>query len=297
MERSLQKYRGILHPEACEGKFRLERYWPSQEVAHFVERYWTVRWALPEGVEHLQETLPNPCVNLVVEKGRSAVYGVAPGRFARVLKGAGSVFGIKFRPGGFYPFLKAPLSALRQQPLPLRELFGPGALELEAGLLALEDDAARVKLAEAFLKERLPERDERVEWVNRVVDAIVEEPGVTRVEQLATRFGVSPRTLQRLFHTYVGVGPKWVIMRYRLQEAVAELDRGSRAWARLAADLGYFDQSHFVRDFKALVGKTPTEYIEEARRLLRRDGPCYTRQGGGEWKARRGEPRCSTSRS
>lgn len=68
-----------------------------------------------------------------------------------------------------------------------------------------------------------------------------------------------------MFRTYVGAGPKWVIMRYRLQEAVSELDEGKRDWARLAADLGYFDQAHFVRDFKALLGKTPTEYVNEGR--------------------------------
>lgn len=264
MKRSLQKYRGILHPEAGAGKFRLERYWPSKHVGYFVERYWILQWALPGGEGHRQETLPNPCVNLVVERGRSAAFGVQSGRFARVLTGEGKVFGIKFRPGGFYPFLQAPVSTLRKQPLPLRELFGPEALEWEASLLSHDEDAAMVALAEVFLETRLPEPDEKVEWVNRVIDAIVEDPGVN-VEGLAGRFGVHPRTLQRLFQTYVGVGPKWVIMRYRLQEAVAELDKGRRDWTRLAADLRYFDQAHFVRDFKALVGKTPTEYVNEVR--------------------------------
>ncbi len=261
MESSLHRYRGILHPAAGIGKFRLERYWPSADVGYFVERYWIVRWNLPEGEEHLQETLPNPCVNLVVERGRSAVYGVAPGRTARLLKGEGCAFGVKFRPGGFYPFLKAPVTALRQRPLPLEDLFGPSALELEEELLSLEDGAAMVERAEAFLRHRMPERDERVEWVNRVVDAIVEDPAGVNVEDLAAGFGVSPRTLQRVFRTYVGAGPKWVIMRFRLQEAVAQLDSGHRDWTRLAADLGYFDQAHFVREFKALVGKTPTEYV------------------------------------
>lgn len=194
MQESLRKYRGILHPGAGAGRFRLDRYWPSADLAHFVERYWIVRWALPAGEEHLQETLPNPCVNLVVERGRSAVYGVMPGRFVRRLEGEGRALGVKFRPGGFFPFLRAPVVTLRNRPLPLEELFGPGALELEGNVLAAGEDAAMVALVEAFLRERMPERDERVEWVNRVVDAIVEDSGITSVKRLAASFGVSPRT-------------------------------------------------------------------------------------------------------
>jgi len=268
MKSSLQKYRGILHPGAAAGKFRLERYWPSADLAYFVERYWIVRWDLPAREEHVQETLPNPCVNLVLEKGRSAAFGVPRGRSARLLTGEGCAFGVKFRPGGFYPFLKAPVSSLRERPLPLHCLFGPDALEFEAGLLSLDEDEAMVEGVEAFLRERAPERDERVDWVNRVIDAIAEDPGGVNVESLAAAFAVSPRTLQRVFQTYVGAGPKWVIMRFRLQEAVAQLDNGHRDWTRLAADLGYFDQAHFVRDFKALVGKTPTEYASEVRTSL-----------------------------
>ena len=59
----------------------------------------------------------------------------------------------------------------------------------------------------------------------------------------------------------MGVGPKWVIQRYRLHEAVARVQAGRPvAWAALAQDLGYFDQAHFIRDFKAMVGQTPQAY-------------------------------------
>ena len=72
------------------------------------------------------------------------------------------------------------------------------------------------------------------------------------------RHGVSVRTVQRLFSEYVGVGPKWVLQRYRLHEALAQLHAGADTdWARFALGLGYYDQAHFVRDFRALVGRTP----------------------------------------
>ena len=72
---------------------------------------------------------------------------------------------------------------------------------------------------------------------------------------------MSARTLQRLFRRYVGVGPKWVLQRYRLHEAAERIADGYDGdWAALALDLGYFDQAHFIKDFKALVGCSPAEY-------------------------------------
>ena len=79
--------------------------------------------------------------------------------------------------------------------------------------------------------------------------------------------GIPARTLQRLFERYVGVSPKWVLRRYRVHEAAARLaDGGSTiTWAEVAAELGYFDQSHFIRDFTAAVGMTPAAYADACR--------------------------------
>lgn len=69
------------------------------------------------------------------------------------------------------------------------------------------------------------------------------------------------RTLQRLFRRHVGVGPKWVLQRYRLHEAIEQLaDRREVDWSRFAVDHGYFDQAHFIADFRAVVGRSPSQY-------------------------------------
>jgi transcriptional regulator GlxA family with amidase domain len=84
---------------------------------------------------------------------------------------------------------------------------------------------------------------------------------LTRVGDAAERAGVGTRRLQRLFATYVGVTPKWVIRRSRLHEAVDRLDQGDHVdLGFLARDLGYFDQAHFARDFRAAVGRPPAAY-------------------------------------
>jgi transcriptional regulator GlxA family with amidase domain len=81
------------------------------------------------------------------------------------------------------------------------------------------------------------------------------------VEQLAERLGLSRRTLERVFRRCVGVSPKWVLTRQRLQEAAERLAKGEALdCGRLALELGYFDQAHFIKDFRAFVGRSPVEY-------------------------------------
>jgi AraC-like DNA-binding protein len=82
-----------------------------------------------------------------------------------------------------------------------------------------------------------------------------------RVHDLALRFGTSDRSLQRLFHRYVGASPRWVIKRYRAYDAIDSLnDTRLLSLSALAQQLGYVDQAHFSNDFKMKVGKTPLEY-------------------------------------
>ena len=124
---------------------------------------------------------------------------------------------------------------------------------------------AMTAAAERLLQAHLPAVDANVERVAGLVAAIASDRSITAVEQLCERTGLNARALQRLFKNYVGIGPKWVINRYRLHEAIAQLQQGQAAdWVELALSVGYFDQAHFIRDFRALVGCTPAQY---ARRL------------------------------
>jgi len=84
---------------------------------------------------------------------------------------------------------------------------------------------------------------------------------LTSVQAVAERFEIEPRTLQRLFRRHVGVSPKWVLRRLRLHDAQSMLDAGEGCdLAVLAARLGWFDQAHFTRDFRAAVGVPPGAY-------------------------------------
>jgi AraC-like DNA-binding protein len=256
--------RGVLHPAAGRAKYQFTLHEPPRDLAPFVEHYWHVRWRLRRGAPHLQANLPDPSVHVIFERGRSRVVGVRLGRFERRLEDDGSIFGIKFLPGGFHPFLQRPVISLTDRVVPVREVFGSGIDAFEESVL--EPGGDRIEAASRFLRGRRPERDPRAERTARVVARIRADRGITRVRTLVRAVGGSARQLERLFERYVGVGPKWVIQRCRLHEALERIHGGTPPeWARLALDLGWYDQAHFIRDFRRLVGCSPAQYTRRSR--------------------------------
>jgi AraC-like DNA-binding protein len=249
--------------------FRLDRAPAAADLAGLVERHWLVSWDLPEGRRAAVTLLPHPCVNIVHDRGMVAIAGVGSERFTYSYTGSGRVFGVKFRPGAFRPMFGRPVSELTDQTRPLATLWGAGADAFAADLGAAPDLDALVAVAERHLRAHWPEPDPEVAEIGTIVHALLHDRSITRVEEVCVRFDIRPRTLQRLFQRYVGVSPKWVLRRYRLHEAAARLAEGTdTSWADVAADLGYFDQSHFIRDFTREIGMTPVAYAEACRRQV-----------------------------
>lgn len=261
--------RGLLHYEPWRAPFQHARYLPGPELTPFVEHYWTVAWDLRGREPHVQSTLPHPSVHLVLEEGEARIVGVHRGRFTETLDGRGSVFGVKFRPGGFHPFVPRPVSRLTGRTFDAPVFFGDEVRALERAvfetpdaIFSLHRHEAMVAAADAFLRRRQPTIDALARRAGEIVAGIQSDRSLTRVAAVAAEAGLIERQLQRLFSRYVGVSPKWVIQRYRLHEALDRVDRGEGVdWSSLAADLGYVDQPHFIRDFRSLVGQTPANYV------------------------------------
>lgn len=259
----VEKPRGLLNPKVSATKFRLGRYLPSRDVGFFVLRYWHVQWDLTGQPPYPQENLPYPCVNLVFERGRTLIYGVARNKYTEVLAGKGQVFGVKFRPGGFYPFLKSSVAAITDSAIPLETVFDVDTQALEDAVLNARAPDEMIGIVERMLSEHLPARDKTVAVIQQIVEHIVMHREITKVDELVQHLHLNKRTLQRLFSQYVGVTPKTVIRQYRMHEAAEQVADGDiENWSRLAQELGYYDQAHFIKDFKAIIGRTPAAYAE-----------------------------------
>ena len=98
-----------------------------------------------------------------------------------------------------------------------------------------------------------------------VVDLMATDPALVRVDQVARSVALSERTLQRRFRREVGIGPKWVLCRFRLQEAALALERDPEVdLGALAPQLGFYDQAHLTNTFVEMLGETPSAYAARA---------------------------------
>jgi AraC-like DNA-binding protein len=267
--------RGILRPAETAERADLRRDAPvSEPLRPFVERYWSVRWDLTGQPPFRSEVLSHPSVNVSVESGTEPrfgvrlpavlLHGVVTRRFSVDLTGAGRVSAVKFRPGGFAAFTG--LLPARDTVVRLGTELGPAAGDLLAAVLDREDDDERAAVLDAALLPLAPEPAGAYVDLLGLVGAMIDDRGLVRVDQVAALGPMSVRSLQRLFATYVGVSPKAVLARYRLQDAAAAIDAGDGDdLAGLAASLGWFDQAHFSRDFRSVVGVTPSAYLQRAR--------------------------------
>jgi AraC-like DNA-binding protein len=257
--------KGILRPQEAAQYIDLRRYRETGLLGQYVERYWSVRWDLPAGTAYESVVIPHPCVNLSFMPAIGAeLHGPGLAVSRHPLTGEGRVFGVKFRPGGFTAFSGVEAAALADWSARAAAMLGPEVDEVDAIVMSGNDTDA-IRVVSRFLVDRMPERpDPRYGRLLAVVRAMLEDRSITRVDQVAARFGLSPKTLQRWFQDFVGLGPKALIRRYRLHDAADRLaeDPGVDL-ARLAAELGWSDQAHFTHDFKDVIGSPPAEYAAQ----------------------------------
>lgn len=260
--------KGLLTPEQANGPVRIERYRAGARAVALVRHYWVPRWTLPEGLRLRQDVLEYPTTNLVIETGEARLHKAQRGRSGRTLVGSGWAFGVMLKPGTARGLVGASIRTVPTS-AELTALGLTGAAEMVADIRRLaesHDDLAAIDLFEAWILDRLPKPDDDALLVDEIVSAVEADRSLLRVEQLADRFDIGIRRLQRLIGSHIGFSPKWLIQRYRLQEAAAALrDEHPPALAELAAALGYADQAHFSREFKTVVGWTPGAYAAAAR--------------------------------
>jgi AraC-like DNA-binding protein len=258
--------RGLVSSRKSGGRIESHTYAPAEDLAGVVAAYWTGRWDLRGQTPHVTELLGDPCVHFVCEAGGphagARVVGVWTRLWKRTLEGVGRVRGVKLRAGAARAFLAAPAAAFRNRIVPLDAAFGRGAARLRRAVLEPAEDHEGFAAFEAWLRaHRRPDDDGQISLSVALVERIARDADITSVERLAAIAGLHPRALQRLFREHVGASPKWVIRRNRLQEVALRLERGeATSLAMLAAELGYTDQAHLARDFKAVVGKSPSAF-------------------------------------
>ncbi len=265
---------GVLRPDEMARYVRLNRHPAGPRAGRWVENVWSLAWDLPPDKVFTSAVLAHPTCSLTVEitdhsrpgmpDGETVVVtGVATRRFEVQTRGSGRIVGLRFRPGGLAALTGRSAAGWTDRILPARDLLGADLCRTLADpdLAGRPDewaDAAQSWLVSAGAASRA---DTRFDEVLRIIADMLADRSLVAVAEVARRHRVTPRTLQRLFTRYVGVGPKWVLARYRMHDVVTDIDHGyGGTLTDLAHRYGWYDQAHFTRDFTALVGVTPGQY-------------------------------------
>jgi AraC-like DNA-binding protein len=264
---------GVVHPE------NLARYaatWiePAREVAEVVDRYWTVRWRMEPAEVIPQRILTLPAVTLSIEAGDVpaplVVTGVHRVAWQRDIAGWGEVFAIRLRPAGLAVLSDLEPAAIADATLPVTSALDARLHSLLVQVAAVAGDEQRARAADRAIAERLARHPLRPDGriANAALDELTHAVRSRVGSELTQRLGRSERSIQRALKSTLGQGPKWVARWVRLQEVTRVLSLDTAAdMARLAAELGYADQSHLLNDFRDAVGMTPGAYLRSMRAL------------------------------
>jgi AraC-like DNA-binding protein len=263
---ALDRTRGILDFRRALDCVQLNRLMPAGDLRPWINSYWIVSWDLPPGLVHRQTNISHASIKAAFEPEGIFLYGVPARRIVRDISGKGSAFSVIFRPGGFFPFWGSSVSQLTGKRITLEEAFGAPAAFWASRMNAARSEKERAAITDAFwrkLREATHARapSDEPAAATALAERIIHDRSIVTVSDAAAATGMDVRSLQRLFRTEVGITPKDLILRFRLQEAAERLLRDPGvSCGQIALDLGYFDQAHFNRDFKALVGVSPDAY-------------------------------------
>jgi AraC-like DNA-binding protein len=250
----------------------LKRFEVAPGLADLVRHVWIARWELPPGEVNQQRVLTYPTFNLVIMNGRAALYGPDPKLHVRKLSGRGWALGLLLRPAAGVLLASVAPSKLVGKSRPVND----APIEAVERAMGQADHVARLAaLTSLWLGPFAAQVDDQGRLVNRVCRLAEEDATIVRVTELARRVALSPRSLERLVVSHIGVTPKWLIECRRLQEAATALHaRPDTDLTDLALSLQYVDYAHFSRRYKEVLGETP----DQTRAIARREAAVRTDQ-------------------
>lgn len=258
---------------------------PGEELGTWIKCYWTLE-GIGEQTPQKQTIVPDGCMEMIFHYGdlyrqytESGSSFVQPrcfviGQLTRPLEieptGGTGIFSVRFHPEGFLPFATLPIKEMENTAVSLEKLFGREGQELEQKVLGVQETTERIKLVEAFLFRRLTATETIDRIVRSTVEILLTANGQLSVEELSRQININRRQLERKFSSAIGLSPKQLAKTIRLQAALKILLSGKfTSLTALAYEGEYYDQAHFIKDFRELTGLTPKEFYGDQLKMTR----------------------------
>jgi AraC-like DNA-binding protein len=237
----------------------------SGPLAPFVDFLWLSEGYAPaHGAERI---LPTGQMGLVVDVSGSGktpglISGARASSFILDTSKPLSLLGVSFKAGGGYPFVGLPAGDLQDLAVPLDTLWGSSAEELRTELLESHSAAGRFRILEEFLTSRLALSSPRSPLVQFALRAFQESSGAAAVGAVVDRTGISARRFIAEFRHQVGLPPKAFCRIARFRKVIRRVAAATEVdWSDVASSCGYYDQAHFIHEFREFAGVSPSSYL------------------------------------
>lgn len=258
---------------------------PNGDLSSLVKCYWTLEVPAEYNSEK-QRIVPDGCMELIFILGddikrytsetefiiqpRAVIIGQITEPFTIQPKGYVHCFGTRFYPYGVANFIKTPLKNLENKETPIAELFDETiAEELEQKIIRASNTQERIEIVEAFLESKLNEAATIDNIVKSTVDALLATSGSSAIKTILKEDLSKRRQLERKFLKQIGISPKQLGKVVRLQTALKMiLNQKTETLTKIAYESEYYDQNHFIKDFKEFTGTTPKEFLTDEQMTL-----------------------------
>jgi AraC-like DNA-binding protein len=258
-------------------------YTPSPELQPFVKCFWSLDDE-KQNKPVKQKVLPDGCMEMIFHYGdlykqyfedgssiiqpRSFVFGQITKYIEIAPTGISGIISARFLPDGLTPFLDIPVAALENKAVPIDDVFKDEGKKLEKEILGASDNEKRIKLIETFLLSKLTESRTIDSITKSCVDIIFQSQGQIGVVELADKMNINRRNMERKFTSLIGISPKQLARVARLQATLKMLERKKFPnLTSLAYENGYYDQAHFIKDFKEFTGISPKSFFSDNLKL------------------------------
>lgn len=257
---------------------------PTPALSNYLECFWTLQSRSTPSLLSPERILPDGCTEIIfnlaaafkryhssnhVEVQPQSLFVGQMRRFAMIEPtGEVRLFGIRFRPAGAYIFTHFPLAELTDKIIDLDLIWNHFSRELTEKIHLARTTHERTNIVEKALLARLDRRHDIDRIIESAIDTIIARDGLVSIDRLQKKLQLSSRQLERKFQERVGLSPKFFCRILRLQKVFkAVASHRPLHWSFIATECGYFDQAHFIHDFKEFSGQTPAIYFSEAHEM------------------------------
>lgn len=260
-------------------------YQANSDLNSLIKCFWTLEVPAEYNSEK-QRIVPDGCMELIFILGddikrftsenefiiqpRAIVVGQITEPFTIQPTGYVHCFATRFYPFGVANFIKTPLKNLENKETPIAELFGQTtANKLEQNIIHASGTEQRIEIIENFLLNKLNEKATIDNIVKSTVDALLTTSGSSTIKAILKEDLSKRRQIERKFLKQIGISPKQLGKVVRLQTALKLLlNQKTETFTQIAYESEYYDQNHFIKDFKEFTGITPKEFLSDEQMVL-----------------------------